>query len=152
MREKLKKEIQSARPSLRLASPLAHWVMVVMGVFNVLLGISLITGFDSHRFTASLLIVNDTFTSEFWGVIFMLLGFVKLYSLKVNNWNLARNTLLTGVSLKAAWAVALTVRTFISPGTMFVNLIWVALAAIQMGTYVFFMPPAITSNKTETEI
>lgn len=146
MSHELSKAIKAARPRLRVVSPLAHWVMLVMAIFNLVLGLSLYTQFDSPRFSASLLIVNDIFSFKFWGITFMAIGLIKLFALYTNNWNLARRSLLIGVGVKATWAVALTLRTLTSPGTLFVNIIWLTLAMLQMGTYIWFMPPAIASN------
>lgn len=133
-----------ARPRLKIVSPLSHWIVTIMAVFNLVLGASLLFAIDSSRFTASLIIVNDILTYQFWGVVFIAIGLLKLYSIYINDWNLSRKTLILGVSVKATWAVALTIRTFISPGTLFVNLIWVTIAALQMACYIWFMPPATT--------
>lgn len=143
----IKKQIQEARPKLRAVSPQAHWTVMVMGIFNILLSTSFLLLLDTDRFTAPLLIVNELLTFKFWGVVFGLLGVFKLYSLWANDWNLARRSLILGVSIKAAWAVALTIRTIISPGTAFLNLTWIALAVLQMGAYIHFMPPAMASYK-----
>lgn len=147
----LKEAIRIARPKLRTVSPLAHWVMTVMGVFNLFLGVSLFTAFDANRVSSSLLIVNSITTYQFWGVVFVILGLIKLYSLLKNDWNLARHSLLIGVAIKAAWAVALLIRALTSPGTLLVAFLWIALALIQMGTYIWFMPPAISSYKQRRE-
>lgn len=146
MTSKLEKQLQHARPKLKVVSPLAHWIVLVMAWFNIILGISLYFGVDEHRITASFLIVNELLTFDFWGILFLALGLIKLFSLYSNNWKLARTSLFLGVSVKAAWAVALTIRTFISPGTVFVNILWVTIAMMQMGAYIWFLPPA---EKTE---
>lgn len=143
MTSEVAKEIKDARPSLRIVSPLAYWIILIFGVFNILLGTTLYLALDQKRFTASLIIVNDVFTFQFWGLLFVTIGLLKLFSLYRNNWKLARNTLLMGISVKAAWAIVLTIRTFVSPGTLFLDFIWVALALIQITTYIFFMPPNI---------
>lgn len=143
----IEKEIQEARPTLKIVSPLSHWIMLVMGLFNIILGISLFLAFDEDRVSAPLIIVNEVMTYRLWGIAFMILGVIKLWSLWTNNWKLSRHTLLIGVAVKAGWAVALTIRSFVSPGTLLVNLIWVTLALIQMGTYIWFMPPAIGTYK-----
>jgi hypothetical protein len=115
----------------------------ILGVFNIILGASFLFGVDQARFTTPLLIVNDIFTFKVWGLLFIGLGILKLYSLLANKWELARQSLIVGVLVKATWAVALTIRSLVSPGTLFVNFIWIALALIQMVTYIFFMPPNI---------
>lgn len=143
----IEKEIQKARPSLKMVTPLAHAIILVFAVFNILFGLSLFFAIDQTKITASLLIVNNVFSYKFWGVVFILIGLLKLFALKTNNWDLSRKSLIVGVAIKAAWAVALVVRSFTSPGTFLVSIIWVALAAIQISTFIFFMPPAIPSPK-----
>lgn len=145
----LEKQIRKARPSLRMVTPLAHWIITIFAYFNILLGLALFLALDQTRVSAPLLIVNGFFTYKFWGVVFILIGVLKLFALKTNNWKLSRKSLLVGVSIKAAWALALVVRSTTSPGTWLVTIIWVALAAIQITTYIFFMPPAMTSNKKD---
>lgn len=145
----IEKELQKARPSLRTVTPLAHAVLQIYAYFNILLGISLFFAIDQSKITASLLIVNNVFSYKFWGVIFIAIGILKLYSLYTNNWNLSRKSLLVGVSIKAAWAVALIFRAFSSPGTWLVAIMWLTLALIQISTFIFFLPPAI-SSKTPT--
>ena len=142
MTSKLDKELQEARPKLKVVSPLANWIVVVMAVFNLFLGTSFLFAIDQNRASASLLIVNDILTYKFWGIVFIAIGLVKLYSIFTNNWKLARSSLFLGVSVKAAWMVALTIRTFVSPGTVFLNLLWVTIALLQMGAYIWFLPPA----------
>lgn len=147
----VKAELKQARPKLSLVSPLSYWVVKVMGLFNILLGTSFLFTLDEDRFTASLLIVNDVFTFKFWGIVFISLGLVKLYSLYANNWKLSRNSLLIGVFIKAAWMVALTIRTLISPGTLFLNLLWITVALLQIGAYIWFMPPSTEGYKQRRE-
>lgn len=147
----IEKQIQRARPGLRIVSPLAFWVVLIFGVFNIALGISFLSAIDAQRITASLLIVNKILTYDLWGMIFLILGAVKLFSLYINNWNLSRNSLIVGVAVKAAWALALTIRIFVVPGTIFLTLLWVALAAVQIATYIFFMPPSVNSYKQRRE-
>lgn len=143
----LEKQIKQARPSLKMVTPLVHWVITIYAYFNIIFGLSLFFAIDQTKISASLLIVNGVFSYKFWGIVFILIGIIKLFALRTNNWDLSRKSLLLGVSIKAAWAVALVVRSLTSPGTFLVSIIWVALAAIQMVTFIFFMPPSIGSNK-----
>lgn len=147
----LEHQIKAARPRLKTVSPLAHWIVIALAAFNIVFGLSLFTAFDANRYSAPLLIVNNIFTYQFWGLVFMGLGVLKIYSVYTNNWTLARNSLIGGVSVKAAWAIALTVRSFVSPGTLLVNFMWITLALIQMGTYIYFMPPAVERYKQRRE-
>lgn len=137
------KNILHARPRLRIVSPLAYWIVFILGVFNIALGVTLFLALDQSKFTNSLLIVNSLFTFKFWGLAFFTLGVIKLYALFKNNWHMARNSLIAGVVFKSTWAIALAIRTFVSPGTIFLDLIWITLALLQAATYIFFMPPSI---------
>jgi len=140
------KELRKARPNLRLVSPLAHWTVVVMAVFNLFLGASLLLFFDKAKFSAPLPIVNDILTFKFWGILFIALGLVKLYSILTNHWKMARVSLFVGVSIKAAWAVALVLRMIAAPATFFITLLWVTVALLQMGAYVYFLPPQLVGT------
>lgn len=143
----LQKQLREARPNLKVVSPLAHAVIMIFGFFNIFLGISLFFALDESRISSPLLIVNDFFNYRFWGVIFVLLGTFKLASLKFNNWDLSRKSLLLGVAIKAAWSLALVVRALSSPGTWLITILWFALAAIQIATFIYFMPPSVATNK-----
>lgn len=144
-------ELAKARPTLKMVSPMSHWFVSIMGVFNILLGLTLMFGIDKNRLSASLIIVNEVFSYTFWGVVFITIGVVKLFALFTNNWKLSRQSLILGVSIKAMWAVALIFRIFISPGTVFITLLWLTVAALQMTCYIFFMPPNIGSFNQRRE-
>lgn len=144
---KVMREIMHARPKLRIVSPISFWIILILAFFNLALGTTFLFGLDINRFSNSLLIVNSILTFQFWGVVFIAIGLVKLYSLWKNNWELARTSLIIGVSVKAAWMVGLTIRIFVSPGTFFVDLLWITVALIQMSTYIFFLPPSAASYK-----
>lgn len=143
----IEKAIQKARPNLKMVTPLAHAIILVFAFFNILFGLSLFFAIDQTKISASLIIVNNIFSYKFWGFVFIAIGILKLFALKTNNWDLSRKSLLVGVAIKAAWAVALIVRSFTSPGTFLVSIIWLALASIQIATFIFFMPPAVATNK-----
>jgi len=144
-------ELAKARPTLKQVSPMSHWFVTIMGVFNILLGFTLMFGIDKNRLSASLIIVNEFSSYTFWGIVFILIGIVKLYALFSNNWWLSRKSLILGVSIKAMWSVALIFRIFISPGTVFITLCWLCIAALQMCCYIFFMPPNIGSFNQRRE-
>ena len=136
----LKQQLHKARPKLRTVSPMAYWTVMVMAIFNLLLGASLSLLVDEGRLSAPLIIVNDVFTYKFWGVVFIAIGIMKIYALLSNRWELARTSLIVGVAVKAMWAVALIVRVLVSPGTFFLTLLWVTVALLQMGAYIWFLP------------
>ena len=149
MTKSIERKIREVRPKLRRIRPLPYWIIVIYALFNLILGFSLFIAFDQQRLSASLLIVNEVLTYRVWGVVFMGLGILKLFSLFTNNWELSRRTLLVGVVIKAAWAIALTVRSFVSPGTLILNLMWVSLALIQVVTFIFFVPPVHKEQKND---
>jgi hypothetical protein len=146
MTKDLEKAIKIARPNLKVVTPLAHAILSIYALFNIALGISFILALDQARITAPLLIVNDIFTYDFWGFVFVSIGILKIYSIKTNTWKLSRQTLLVGVATKATWAIALIVRSITSPGTWLVTIMWLALALIQIATFIFFMPPNIQTS------
>jgi hypothetical protein len=140
MTKDIERKIRKAQPRLRKARPLPFWIILIFAFFNIAIGISLYLSFDADRITASLLVVNELFTFKAWGIVFVGVGLVKLYSLITNNWILARHSLLLGVFIKSAWAIALTVRAFTSSGTLLMDLLWVTLALIQIATFIFLVP------------
>lgn len=150
---KLLQELREARPSLKQVSPHSYAVVLIMAIFNIVLGTSLFFAVDQNqsRLSAPLLIVNDLLPYTFWGVVFIAIGLLKLYSLKTNNWNLARRTLIIGVAIKGMWAVALILRVFLSPGSIFLALTWLCIAGLQMACYIFFMPPS-TANYLQRKV
>lgn len=127
-------------PRLRGLAPLTFWTTFVFATLNFFIGISLFVQFDASRLSSSLIIVNDILTYQFWGVVFFVLGIAKYYALYSNRWNLTKRLMLTGVAVKAAWTIALIIRVLVSPGTILVTFLWVALAAIQVFTVIFFVP------------
>lgn len=151
-KKSLKDQLRAARPRLRSVSPLAYWTVMVMAVFNFFLGASLLFLVDEDRLSAPLIIVNDLFTYKFWGVVFIAIGVMKVYALLSNRWELARKSLITGVAVKAMWAVALVVRVLTSPGTFFLTLLWLTVAALQMGAYIWFLPHGMIGNGKKEQL
>lgn len=141
MSEGLKKRIRQARPKLKEVAPHSFWFLLLMAGFNITFGVSLALAIDKERITSSLLIVNDYLTYEFWGIIFIVLGLTKIAAVVFNQWRLARVTLMAGVTIKAAWMVALAIRFLVSPGTILVAALWGTIALAQMLCYIFFLPP-----------
>lgn len=127
-------------PRLRGLAPLTFWTTFVYASLNFLIGISLFVAIDASRVSAPLLIVNDILSYQLWGVIFFAMGVSKFYALHANKWNLTKKLMLTGVAVKAAWAIALIFRALTSPGTILISLLWVALAVIQVFVVVYFVP------------
>lgn len=141
MADTLSQQLRIARPSLKLVSPMSYWFIMLMGLFNIILGLSFILAIDQDRLSSPFLIVNNVFTWDFWGFIFLILGIFKLGTLKKNSWKWARRSLIFGVSIKSTWMVALIIRMLVSPGTLFVALLWATVAITQMLCYIYFLPP-----------
>lgn len=134
-------DLAKARPRLRYVSPLSFWIVMIYASLNLLIGLDFFLEFDKLRLVTSLLVVNSVTNYHFWAIVFTALGLAKFYSLFTNNWTLMKNLLLTGVAIKAMWAIALLVRVLIAPGTVLIALLWVALALVQIVTFIYFMPP-----------
>lgn len=142
MRDKLVDQIRAARPSLRLVSPISYWFVILMGVFNILIGIAFITSLSELTNDLALRAVSKIIPFDTWGFLFILLGVAKLYSIITNSWSLARYSLLAGVLLKSVWAVALVIRSFYEEDVLFTTYMWISMAITQIICYIYFLPPA----------
>lgn len=142
MKYKLARELKEARPGLRSVSPVSYWFILIMGIFNLILGASFILAIDGAKLDETLNVITAIVPIWAWAVLFSGLGFLKLYALAANNWTLARYSLLTGVMLKSGWAVALMIRTLEIPDNIFLSLTWVTISLVQMICYIHFLPPS----------
>ena len=141
MRDKLVDQIRAARPSLRLVSPISYWFVILMGVFNVLLGIAFITSLSELTNDLALRAVSKIIPFDMWGFLFILLGVAKLYSIITNSWSIARYSLLAGVLLKSVWAVALVIRSFYEEDCLLTTYMWISMAITLIICYIYFLPP-----------
>ena len=141
MRDKLVDQIRAARPSLRLVSPISYWFVILMGVFNILIGTAFITSLSELTDGSALRAVSKIIPFDMWGFLFILLGVTKLYSIITNSWSLARYSLLAGVLLKSVWAVALVIRSFYEEDVLFTTYMWISMATTQIICYIYFLPP-----------
>lgn len=139
------------RPRIYDVAPMSFWIAIIYIVTDMFVGVTLFIAFDSTRVTAPLLIVNDIMTFKFWGTIFISLSILQAFALLANKWELTRRFLLAGVAVKAAWAIALLVRAATSSGTLLIAIPWIALAAIQIITIVFFIPLLYKSTNRVAE-
>lgn len=146
----IEKQLKHARPSLRLVSPASYWFVMLMGFFNIVLGVGFMTALRGTD-DPTLNIVNMFLPFEAWGAIFFALGLVKLYSLVANNWKLSRYSLLSGVALKSVWAIALIIKTTTQADNIFLTITWITVALAQVICYIYFMPPLIGLAKKETQ-
>ena len=141
MRDELVGQIRAARPSLRLVSPISYWFVILMGVFNIIIGIAFITSLSELTNDLALRAVSKIIPFDMWGFLFILLGVAKLYSIITNSWSLARHSLLAGVLLKSVWAVALVIRSFYDEDCLFTTYMWISMAITQIICCIYFLPP-----------
>lgn len=141
MSESLRRKFNAVKPSLRSVSPVSYWFIGLMGVFNILIGIGFFLALQGVAEDPIFGLVAKVVPFSVWGVMFVALGIAKLVALKINNWKLARWTLLTGVALKSGWAIALAIRTMSHPDNMFLTVTWTTIALTQIIVYMYFLPP-----------
>lgn len=146
----LKAQLAKARPSLRLAAPMSFFFIMLMGVFNIILGSMLWYVYRNGVNDNSLHLITSIIPIQAWATGFVLLGMAKLYSLRINSWEWSRNTLLIGVGLKSGWAVALIIKTLSQADNVFITLLWITLAITQVLCYIFFLPPHINKYKGDS--
>ena len=147
MTKESQKAIQAARPRIRTISPLSYWTILIMGFFNLFIGSMFIFFTGVIKYNAPLLVVNNVITFKVWGVVFIAIGLLKLYSLLINRWDIARNSIIIGVAVKAMWMIALIIRAFIAPQTILFTILWATIALLQMGAYIWFMPPLVKEER-----
>lgn len=141
--------IRKARPKLSVVSPLATRLIGGFGVFNVLLGLVLY----QLRVGSTLILINNIFSFQFWGVIYALIGIAHLVSLKVNSWKGARYSLFAGVAIKSLFLAALVIQTLEhGAANLSILVIWAFLAYVQAMVYVFFSPTAESIENFEEKI
>lgn len=141
MSESLRKKLREARPRLRDVSPVSYWFIMLMGVFNLIIGIGFALATRGLNDDTIFGLISRVVPFWVWGVLFFGLGVAKLWSLKTNNWKWSRYTLLAGVALKSGWAVALMLRTIENPGNIFLTMTWTTVAITQIICYIHFLPP-----------
>lgn len=130
------KDLREARPRLIQVSPLRHFEVLGMAVFNFLIGYSLYIQHDNF----SLPIYNHYFNSSFYGVVFGLVGVLLLFGLMTNRWSMMRGALLMGLFLKSLFAYSL-IAIGLKIGwksIVGVTSIWLLIMWIQLVLYLFF--------------
>lgn len=142
----LHKAIQKARPKLKDIAPLTDAIIKAFGVFNILLGLSLLQLYNIEQ-SPTLAIVNSFFSFYVWGAIFIVLGVVKLWAVRRNNWELLRKMLVTAVLIKSVWFCALVLQIISGHGTYAVTILWSLLTVIQIYTYIYFAPTYYIKNR-----
>lgn len=141
MRQKLIQEIRAARPHLKNVSPVSYWFIMLMGAFNLFIGLAFLFAINPNTDDPAFRAVTSVIPFGTWSILFIIVGLIKLWAIAVNNWRASRWSLLMGVAIKSGWAVALIVRTFYQADNAFLAATWLALAIAQMTIYIYFLPP-----------
>lgn len=136
-------QLRRARPRLRVVAPLTWSICWGYVVVNLLIGVGL---YLTYRPSSQILIINNVFTYQVWGIIFIALSLAKAYGLVTNRWSLVKNMLISGLLVKAFWLAALIQRSIVDPRTMLITAIWLFFAYIQAVTYVYFTPAVLISS------
>ena len=144
MREKFntmkKQQIREARPKLHMFSPLSFWLVVIFAIFNLTIGSMFIIDSDRFATIPPYLTINPYITYDIWGIIFFAIGVIQAWSLYRNNWSMIRKSMLIGVLTKSVWVIAIFIQSQFIPATLFPAYAWTALTAIQIATFIFFLP------------
>lgn len=134
------KVIKIIRPSLRKVAPQTYWYTIGFGVFNILVGLLLISipGLVKLELLSIL-------TIKGWALVFILMGLSALIFLFKNNWKVSRELTRLGIVVKAAWWFELlsVIVTDHSPYMVLVKslfLVWSLLLYLQIFTFIYFSP------------
>ena len=123
-------------PHLNTVDPVTNKIVLGFGIFNIIIGIGLFT--LSAR-TLNFFIVNDLFTEQFWGIVFILNGIVQLTGIVLNYWKVIRVGLLTGFTIMLFWSLALGVRQLESFDTNIFLLCFFAICMyVKLVLYIHF--------------
>lgn len=125
--------LKDIRPSIRAIAPLTYYICWGFALFNIAVSIPL------YRLNEVNFSIVGAISIKVWAVIFLLMGLVKLWSLIVNNWKLARTLLIVGVAIKSAWLMELLART-VNGKSFILVAIWALLIYLESTTYVHFIP------------
>lgn len=123
MERPFRKAIAAARPSLFSASPLLAHTILTYAIFNILL---LPAFLASKPFEVIIPLWA-------WGWVFAVLGIWMMVSLFQNYFDSLRFSLLTGVSIKVVWLIALLLER-----SWAVALLWTAFVWLQILCVIYF--------------
>lgn len=138
----ISQKIKQVRPKLRVISPISAAGIAGFAVFNCVLGTAL--AFEQAR-TVEFFIVNEVFSYQVWGGMFVTLGLYMGISLLINSWRNMRWSLLIAIFLKLWWFMALVAREFIQDGNnnLMLIIMWSFITYLQLVLYVNFIPKGI---------
>jgi len=130
----IEKTLKQLRPSLRLVAPQTFWFSVGFGIFNIVIGLSLLM----FKIFVTLQVVG-IIPLTVWALIFFFHGISMLSSIIVNNWKLTRALNIVGVAIKTAWWLELIGIT-ITGRSPFILYVWSLLLFLQIINCIYFMP------------
>lgn len=136
--------VDHSLPRLKNISRPAAWNTLTFGVFNLALGLGLLstTAYTLTEF----FIIQGFFNEQFWGVCFFIIGVIMLGAYFTNRWQTMRQINVLALFLKLFWLTALIYRQFDDPGSnTFLIFMFGALAVFQIGHYLYF--PSVKEAK-----
>lgn len=136
-KEELQQAIKEARPPLSVVAPLTNAICRGYVAVNIAIGLGMILLYAP---TTDIVIVNNLFTFDFWGAVFIILGLTQWWGLHKNDWQFSKFSLLLGLAVKSCWFVALAVRVLENPSAIVITLVWLFFAYVQAMTYIHFLP------------
>lgn len=123
--------IRQLRPRLVKAYPSHFWSSISFGVFNVVVGASVI---QSVIFTK---LSPMGIPLRFWGALFLVHGVLMLLSLATTNWAYPRYLHGFGVGMKSAWWIALVTAWVLGSSPLFLY-VWSLVLSLQIIEYLWF--------------
>lgn len=116
-------------------NPWIHHTLVGFGVFNLLIGTTLLFWYPK----VPLSIVSSIIPQSLWASVFILSGLTMLYGLYTHNLRLLRYLMVFGLFLKLMWEIGLLFRLGSSGGILSVEL-WGMIAYLQLLGVIYFSP------------
>jgi hypothetical protein len=143
----IEKQIQEARPPLKIVSPLTYLIIMGFAVGNIFLAPAFLV-VPLH----ALVVFPTIYAKWFWFAGFEFLAIGLLWGLRQNNWRLLRRLLAAGLTLKSIIMFALVVNMFqhgISGyGTI---ILWAMLSYFQAAVLIHPIPVMGVSAKQQNE-
>jgi hypothetical protein len=127
------------RPRLRIADAKTYYISWGYAIVNIVLGLGMFFLYE----TRIPLVVVNVLSYKQWGVLFLILGMLKAYSLLSNRWNMIKQLMILGLILKIFWGIALVIRCIIAPQTILITGVWLIFLYVESVIYIYFLPPYI---------
>lgn len=128
------KRLKEIRPSLKQIAPQTYWSSIGFGLFNVIIGLALIT----NNVLVTLHVVG-IIPLNIWGVIFLIHGMLMLFAIATNSWKMARVMHSIAIVIKGAWWCELLAIVLTGKGAILLY-IWSLLLFLQITIYYYFTP------------